>query len=107
MRVQRSREADGNDQEEENERCQRDPVPDQSSPGEAPGALSRDLLDALAGRKAYFRFWLVREFSRACSPYFTEAWSNMKYHCGLNVNPLIRFDVKSSSFGLKNATQGA
>jgi len=68
MRVDRRPEADDDDQDEEDERRQRDAVPEQPAPGEAPRALSCELLGALAGREAYIWFRLEGKFSRAVPP---------------------------------------
>ena len=66
--VQGSGEADRDDQDEEGKRSQGDAVAKQPAPGEAPGALTCELLCALAGREAYILFRLVGEFSRALPP---------------------------------------
>jgi len=68
MCVERGGEADGDDQDEQEERRQRDAVPEQPAPGEAPRALPCELLGALAGRETYVWFRLEGKFSRAFPP---------------------------------------
>jgi len=64
-RVERRREADRDDQQEERKRRERDAIGEQAAPGEAPRTSSRDLLGCLAGRKADVWLGLVGELGRA------------------------------------------
>ena len=68
VRVDRGGEADDDNQDEDDQGGDRNAVAKQAAPGEAPRALSRELLGALAGREAYIWFRLEGKFSRAFPP---------------------------------------